>query len=292
MTELIDGKKFHILIVEDDRPLAGGLCRALQNEKTEAVSCHTLHEAEELLDAAQGNRGASMSGEGAADAQSAYDLVILDVNLPDGNGFDFLQQIKAKYDICVIMLTANDMETDIVAGLEAGADDYITKPFSLAVLRARVATQLRRVEQSRQASSMAADTENRPGTGAGYTAACSAENGAADVVARGVISGVDAFSHEEGWITDGDYRFHFAKMLFYRGEEQIELSKGEQKLLRLLIENRGITLTRDRLLECIWSVDAAFVDENTLSVTVKRLRDKLGAQERIKTVYGIGYRWE
>ena len=81
-------------------------------------------------------------------------------------------------------------------------------------------------------------------------------------------------------------------MLFYRWEEQIELSKGEQKLLRLLIENRGITLTRDRLLECIWSVDAAFVDENTLSVTVKRLRDKLGAQERIKTVYGIGYRWE
>lgn len=285
-------KKQRILIVEDDRPLAGGLCRALQNEKTEAVSCHTLHEAEELLDAAQGNRDASMLGEGAADAQSAYDLVILDVNLPDGNGFDFLQQIKAKYDICVIMLTANDMETDIVAGLEAGADDYITKPFSLAVLRARVATQLRRVEQSRQAGSMAADTENRPGTGTGYTAACSAENGAADVVARGVISGADAFSHEEGWITDGDYRFHFAKMLFYRGEEQIELSKGEQKLLRLLIENRGITLTRDRLLECIWSVDAAFVDENTLSVTVKRLRDKLGAQERIKTVYGIGYRWE
>lgn len=285
-------KKQRILIVEDDRPLAGGLCRALQNEKTEAVSCHTLHEAEELLDAAQGNRGASMSGEGAADAQSAYDLVILDVNLPDGNGFDFLQQIKAKYDICVIMLTANDMETDIVAGLEAGADDYITKPFSLAVLRARVATQLRRVEQSRQASSMAADTENRPGTGTGYTAACGAENGAADAVARGVISGADAFSHEEGWITDGDYRFHFAKMLFYRGEEQIELSKGEQKLLRLLIENRGITLTRDRLLECIWSVDAAFVDENTLSVKVKRLRDKLGAQERIKTVYGIGYRWE
>lgn len=180
-----------------------------------------------------------------------------------------------------------------MAGLEAGADDYITKPFSLAVLRARVATQLRRVKQSRQTGSMALDTESRPGIGAGYMAAHSVENGtAADAMAQGVISGADAFSHEEGWITDGDYRFHFAKMLFYRWEEQIELSKGEQKLLRLLIENRGITLTRDRLLECIWSVDAAFVDENTLSVTVKRLRDKLGAQERIKTVYGIGYRWE
>lgn len=293
MKELIDEIKFHILIVEDDRPLAGGLCRALQNEKTETVSCHTLREAEKLLDGRE-SVSAALNQETAvgADARTAFDLVVLDVNLPDGNGFDFLQQIKAKHDICVIMLTANDMETDIVAGLEAGADDYITKPFSLAVLRARVATQLRRVEQSRQAGSMALDMENRPGIGAGCTMAHSAENGTADAVTRGVISGADAFSHEEGWITDGDYRFHFAKMLFYRGEEQIELSKGEQKLLRLLIENRGITLTRDRLLECIWSVDAAFVDENTLSVTVKRLRDKLGAQERIKTVYGIGYRWE
>lgn len=147
------------------------------------------------------------------------------------------------------MLTANDMETDIVTGLEMGADDYITKPFSLAVLRARVATQLRRME----------DKEGRP---------------------------------DEGWICDGNYRFHFTKMLFFHGEELVELSKSEQKLLRFLVENRGITLSRDRLLDCIWSVDAAFVDENTLSVTVKRLRDKLGAQDKIKTVYGIGYRWE
>ncbi len=81
-------------------------------------------------------------------------------------------------------------------------------------------------------------------------------------------------------------------MLFWHGEEQIELSKSEQKLLRVLVENRGITLTREQLLEHIWSVDAEFVDENALSVTVKRLRDKLSAQERIRTVYGIGYRWE
>ena len=117
-----------------------------------------------------------------------------------------------------------------------------------------------------------------------------------DNAVSGVISGDAAAgtagNSGEGWIGDGSYRFHFAKMLFYRGEEQIELSKSEQKLLRILIENKGITLTRDRLLDCIWSVDAAFVDENTLSVTVKRLRDKLGAQDRIKTVYGIGYRWE
>lgn len=242
MTESNGNIKFHILIVEDDLALAGGLCRALQNDRTEAVSCHTLAEAAGLLSAA--NRSPI---DAVTPKAESFDLVLLDVNLPDGNGFDFLREIKKKYDIFVIMLTANDIETDIVTGLEMGADDYITKPFSLAVLRARVATQLRRME----------------------TGECGGE-----------------------WITDGDYRFHFAKMLFYHGAEQIELSKSEQKLLRFLVENRGITLSRDKLLDSVWSVDAAFVDENTLSVTVKRLRDKLGAQDKIKTVYGIGYRWE
>ena len=294
MTELNDREKFYILIVEDDRPLAAGLCRALQNEKIETVSCHTLQEAEKLLDGRENASAALNQGAVGAIARTPFDLVVLDVNLPDGNGFDFLQQIKAKYDICVIMLTANDMETDIVAGLEAGADDYITKPFSLAVLRARVATQLRRVE-SRARNGSPIDTEGISGADAGHMAAVS-DNTGNENVAGGMTSGNvtvnGAGKNGEGWIADGDYRFHFAKMLFYCGEEQIELSKSEQKLLRILIENRGITLTRDWLLDCIWSVDAAFVDENTLSVTVKRLRDKLGAQERIKTVYGIGYRWE
>lgn len=241
--------KQRILIVEDDRPLAGGLCRALQNDNTTTASCHTLRDAEKLL--------------GDEEEQSAFDLVVLDVNLPDGSGFDFLQIIKAKYGICVILLTANDMETDIVAGLELGADDYITKPFSLAVLRARVETQLRRVAQGSEA-------------------------------AKGMENGSEAGNESvaAGWITDGAYRFHFAKMLFFHGEEQVELSKTEQRILRMLVENKHVTLTREQLLDFTWSVDAAFVDENTLSVAVKRLRDKLGAQERIKTVYGIGYRWE
>lgn len=286
-------EKQRVLIVEDDRPLAAGLCRALQNEKTETVSCHTLQEAEKLLggirpDAEPGGRG----GKTEPDTRPDFELVVLDVNLPDGNGFDFLQKMKRKYDICIVMLTANDMETDIVAGLELGADDYITKPFSLAVLRARVATQLRRVE-ARERNGSPAVVESIAGTVAGHMAAHNAENGmTADALVQGFISGADALSHGEGWITDGDYRFHFMKMLFYHGQEQIELSKSEQKLLRILVENRGITLTREQLFERIWSVDAEFVDENTLSVTVKRLRDKLGAQDRIRTVYGIGYRWE
>lgn len=260
--------RFHILIVEDDRPLASGLCRALQNASTETVGCHTLQEANRLL------------------GGTAFDLVVLDVNLPDGNGFDFLQEIKKIYDISVIMLTANDMETDIVAGLELGADDYITKPFSLAVLRARVSAQIRRVTAQRgQAGGEAANV-----VAAGASTTGGMENsGMADrgVAADGVWGRV-----EEGWIVDGAYRFHFARMLFFHGEEQVELSKTEQRLLRMLVENKRATLTREQLLDYTWSVDAAFVDENTLSVAMKRLRDKLGAQERIKTVYGIGYRWE
>lgn len=281
--------KQRILIVEDDRPLAGGLCRALQNDNTMTKSCHSLREAEALLDGA----------DGAIKAQTAYDLVILDVNLPDGNGFDFLQEIKSKYDVCVIMLTANDMETDIVAGLELGADDYITKPFSLAVLRARVETQLRRVAQGRLLAGGTAEVAgivNRAVASSAPVAESTGNGSLAGVLAEGIgnggATGYVAELADDGWIVDGAYRFHFAKMLFFHGDEQVELSKTEQRILRMLVENKGITLTREQLLDFTWSVDAAFVDENTLSVAVKRLRDKLGAQERIKTVYGIGYRWE
>lgn len=263
MIESEDRKRFHILIVEDDRPLADGLCRALQNANRETADCHTLREADRLL------------------GETGFDLVVLDVNLPDGNGFDFLQKIKAKYDICVIMLTANDLEADIVAGLELGADDYITKPFSLAVLRARVETQLRRVAAQREMAD--GDTANIAATGV-QTAGGMAESASAARGAQGAV--------EEGWIVDGAYRFHFAKMLFFHDGEQVELSKVEQRLLRMLVENKRATLTREQLLDFTWSVDAEFVDENTLSVAVKRLRDKLDAQDKIKTVYGIGYRWE
>lgn len=259
--------KFHVLIVEDDLALASGLSRALGNEETEVVSCHTLREADMLLRTSD-----EPAKKDSKLARCGFDLVVLDVNLPDGNGFDYLQKMKEKYDVLVVILTANDMETDIVAGLELGADDYITKPFSLAVLRARVATQLRRVEGRKLADSSTVVGED------------SHMMGRADEKSWPV--------KEEGWIADGEYRFHFNKMLFYHGEEQVELSKSEQKLLRFLVENHGITMSRNKLLDCVWSVDAAFVDENTLSVTVKRLRDKLGAQDKIRTVYGIGYRWE
>ena len=215
-----------ILIIEDDRALAEGLCRALTTPETTASHCGTLRQARELLQT------------------TSVQLVLLDVNLPDGSGFAFLPEIKRSCNIPVILLTANDMETDIAAGLEAGADDYITKPFSLAVLRARVNTQLRKV--------------------------------------------APAASHA---LRIDRYRFDFDRMEFYVGDKLVELSKTEQKLLRLLVSNQNITLSRDTLIDRIWTDGAEYVDENALSVCIKRLRDKLHAASYIKTVYGVGYVW-
>lgn len=178
-------------------------------------------------------------------ASGIFELIILDINLPDGNGLDFLREIK---NTPVILLTANDMETDIVAGLEMGADDYITKPFSLAVLRARVNTQLRRA--------------------------------IAPTFMRFDFNG---------------FVFNFDTMEFFKDDAPIELSKTEQKLLRILLENRGVTVERSMLVDRIWTDAAEYVDENALSVTIKRLRDKLENNppkpEYIKTVYGLGYTW-
>lgn len=217
-----------ILIVEDDSSLTTGLCRALTSDTHQAAGCRSLSEARKLLQ------------------NHSYALVILDVNLPDGSGFDFLQEIKQNFSVPVILLTANDMETDIVTGLELGADDYITKPFSLAVLRARVNTILRR-----------GSFEKQPAV----------------------------------FLTDS-YQFDFDNMEFFCRKEKVELSKTEQKLLRLLVENAGTTMRRDRLIDTVWTDGAEYVDENALSVTIKRLRDKLKAQDHIKTVYGIGYVWK
>ena len=217
-----------LLIVEDDMTLCDGIAIALKNDAYKTEQAHTLEEARRLI----------MEGK--------ISLVILDVNLPDGNGLSFLQEIKKSMQLPVIILTANDMETDIVTGLELGADDYITKPFSLAILRARVNTQLRKnTEQNLKIVKIA------------------------------------------------DYIFDFEHMEFSYKDRMIELSKTEQKLLRILVENKGQTVTRESLVDHIWTDGAQYVDENALSVTVKRLRNKLedDSSQYIKTVYGIGYSW-
>ena len=216
------------LIVEDDKGLNQGLSKALKSDNRQIISCQDLKTAREQL------------------LCSSVSLVLLDINLPDGSGLDLLQEFKEKTpDIPVILLTANDTDMDIVDGLERGADDYITKPFSLSVLRARVNTQLRK----------------------------------------------QMSIHKNAPIHIDHFCFDFGTMTFCVENTKIELSKTEQKLLHLLVENRGRTMTRGDLVDRIWTDGAEYVDENALSVTIKRLRDKLGAQEYIKTVYGIGYSW-
>ena len=220
----------HILIVEDDAALSNGIVLALKDDNCAFVQAFDIAAAKKQM------------------KSNPFDLVILDVNLPDGNGLDLLAEVHRTLAWPVIVLTANDMETDIVTGFELGADDYITKPFSLMVLRARVGVQLRKGRQQ----------------------------------PSGTVQ-IDKFS------------FSFEKMEFGRDGKLVELSKTEQKLLRVLIEYRGNTISRADLVDRIWTDGAEYVDENALSVTIKRLRDKLednpSAPQYIKTVYGIGYTW-
>lgn len=217
----------HITIIEDDTALNNGIVLALNNDEYTFEQIYRL---------------------GDFDKNKSTDLILLDVNLPDGNGFDFLKKLRETSDVPVIMLTANDLETDEVMGLALGADDYITKPFSLMVLRARIDKILKRNTASK-------DNNYR----------------------------------------DDYYVFDFDKMVFSVNGNPVELSKTEQKLLRLLVENQGNTLTRDFLVDRIWTDGAEYVDENALSVTVNRLRNKLaikGVEPAIHTVYGQGYVWK
>lgn len=220
-----------IFILEDDTTLSRGIGLALGGSGRTVTLADSIAQARQVM------------------AHTQFDLLILDINLPDGSGLDLLRTLRSQgNDTPVILLTANDLEMDEVTGLEAGADDYITKPFSLAVLRARVQAQLRR--GSVQPSSQ---------------------------------------------MEMGPFLFDFERMNFRRNGLAVELSKTEQKLLRVLVENRGHAVPRATLVDRVWTDGAEFVEENALSVTVKRLRAKLekdpAKPEYLKTVYGIGYTW-
>jgi len=218
-----------IMIVEDDRKLNDGIVLALRENCNAFLQCRTLAETRNLL------------------TQEEIALVLLDVNLPDGNGIDFVREVRAYSPVPILLITVNNMELDIVTGLEAGANDYITKPFSLMVLRARVAVWLR--------------------AGIGHP---------------------DRLSM-------GPFDFDFRKMEFRREWRLVELSRTEQRLLRVLCENQGATVKRSAPIDSVWQGDGEYVDEHALTVTIKRLRDKLEKDcanpDYIRTVYGIGYTW-
>ena len=219
-----------ILLLEDDITLGSGIRLALQSPSVQITLCRTLAQPRNAFE------------------ENGFDLLILDINLPDGSGLELLEQVRRTSHVPVILLTANDLEMDVVTGLESGADDYITKPFSLAILRARVNAQLR----------------------------------------RGMSTKTSCFEIDR-------FQFDFDRMEFRKDGQSMELSKTEQKLLRILVENRGQTLSRGVLVDRIWTDGAEYVDENALSVTVKRLRSKLedtpSSPQYLKTVYGIGYTW-
>lgn len=224
------GKRY-IMLLEDDEDLAEGIELSLRSDDVELVFCRSIAQAEEQM------------------KKRTFDLLILDINLPDGSGLAFCRSVRASSRVPIAMLTVKDMEMDIVRGLECGADDYITKPFSLMVLRARVRALLRRGGEEKAA---------------GYR--------------------------------DERFRFSFDTMEFYKDGSAVELSKTEQRILYLLVSNPGRILTRDRLMEWVWPEGTEYVEDNALSVGIRRLRDKLedvpSKPDFIKTVYGKGYLWE
>lgn len=230
-----------LLVVEDDKGLANGIAFFMERQGYEVLHAGTLKRAQELL------------------SERAPDAVLLDLNLPDGDGIDFCRSIRTRSQVPVIMLTARDMETDEVQGLLSGADDYLTKPFSLAVLKARLDTVLRR-------SGAKSGTELQRKT--------RQEEGIPELVCRGI-------------------RIVPAKMKVYCDGCEIECSATEYRLLYYLMENRGQVLLKEQILEHVWDSTGGFVDENTLQVAIRRLRRKLnddGAQpEYIRTVRGMGY---
>lgn len=219
-----------ILLVEDDFALAMGTEYALQAEGYDVIHAGSLEKAREAL-------------------KEEPDLILLDVMLPDGNGFDFCREVRQENQhIPVIFLTAVGEEVNIVQGLEIGADDYVTKPYRVKELFSRIAANLRRSRLLKESSQVCCQF--------------------------------------------GSHQFYLEEFrLLFQGKA-VDCTTSELRLLRELVQHEGVVLTRSQLLERLYDTEESFVDDNTLSVYMKRLRNKLGADaDWIETVRGIGYRF-
>lgn len=223
-----------VLLVEDDAIISEGLQYSLRQEGYEVVTAATVAAALELI----------RSG-------CVWDFCLLDVMLPDGDGYAVCREIRKNSQAPILFLTACDDEIHTVMALEQGADDYITKPFRIREMMARMKAILRRTEQ----------------------------NGRADM----------------SLISVGNNQVNLQVGKVYCGNEEIILTAMEYKLLLIFLNHRGQTLTRQQILNDIWDAVGDYVNDNTLSVYIKRLRKKLGDSPEgqiIKTVRGIGYRLE
>ena len=219
----------NILLLEDDEAIGVGLKYSLESEGYRVTVAKTVREAEEYV------------------KSEDSDLYILDLTLPDGSGYDVCRAVKEKGNYPVIFLTAYDDEVNVVMGLEIGADDYISKPFRLKELMARIRSVMRRYAQDQT------ETVTRVG--------------------ELIINTSSAKVFKEG--------------------REIELTAMEYRLLLVFVNNRGIVLSRNQILENIWDVSGDFVNDNTLTVYIKRLRDMIEEDMTepayIKTVRGLGY---
>ena len=240
--------KYCILLVEDDYALAMGTEYTLKAEGYGIRHAKNLQEARQAVEAA---------GDGE------INLILLDVMLPDGSGFDYLEQLRdEQVEIPVIFLTAVGDEANIVRGLDLGADDYVTKPYRVKELLSRISAVLRREERLRR---MAADQRN-------------SDNQVSESLG-------DEY-------TFGSHVLNVSQFRLYNNGDMVECTPSEIRLLREFLRNSGIALTRNQLIEKLYDTENSYIDDNTLSVYIKRLRDKLGEDAGyIKTIKGIGYRF-
>ncbi|MAS36333.1 MAG: DNA-binding response regulator [Anaerolineaceae bacterium] len=220
-----------ILFVEDDATIAMGVEYSLRQDGFQVSLVYRLEEARDLL------------------KRSPFDLVLLDLGLPDGSGYELCKEIRAAGDTPIIILSARDEEASIVLGLDLGADDYLTKPFRLRELISRMKAVLRR---------------------------------------RGPVEA------EDRTLSCGDVMVVANQAKVYKNGGEVLLTALEYRLLLALVANQGRVLTRAQILAQIWDVDEDFVNDNTLTVYIKRLREKLEDDPQnpvlIKTVRGLGYK--
>ena len=210
-----------ILIIEDDKNLNKGLSIAL-NKDYEVFSVSTMSEAKTFID--------------------DTDLILLDMNLPDGDGLEIIKYTRQGSSIPIIVLSAID--SYIISAINLGADDYLTKPFSLGILEAKIKRAFEKI----------------------------------------VSCDLNLYKKE-------GLDFDFNKNIFYVGNKNIDFTRTETKLLYYLIKNKSQVITKELLFDFVWGTDDEFIDQNTLSVNISRIRNKLKPYDPIDTVFGVGYKW-
>ena len=216
-----ENNTIRLLLVEDDPIIASGLVYAFEQAGYQATHAKNIQTAKSL--------GAS------------FDLAILDIGLPDGSGFDLVDSLKSA-GVSIVFLTAIDEEGHIIRAFEVGAQDYVTKPFRMGELMARIKAALRR----------------RTGLG--------------DVLSL------------------GDIRIHMSEGKAFLGDAALDLTALEYRLLLTFATNKGQVLSRSQILNQLWDAAGQFVEDNTLTVYIKRLRKKIDGGANIETVKGMGYR--